>query len=144
REMSMKTDPQEVVEAYGERMQNYTGIEATVSLSRRDLDPPWFRITRSHLWTEDINPWKQKEKLPMLQGGMLGELLYGDEPALIEDFNADPSDPAYDHLKGFRTLLAVPHFDKGVGLNMVVHLFSRPNAFDREKLADFVLTSNLF
>src|SRR6185369_3711494 len=82
REMSMKTDPQEVVEAYGERMQNYNGIEATVSLSRRDLEPPWFRITRSHLWTEEVNPWKEKDKLPLLQGGILGELLYGDEPAL--------------------------------------------------------------
>ena len=67
-----------------------------ISLSRRGLEPPRYRITRSSTWSEPVNPWKEKDKLPLLEGGLLGELIYGDEPRIIDDIAPllTPDDPA--------------------------------------------------
>ena len=50
REMSRQTDPQKMVQAYGQRMRQILQTDASISLSRRDLTAPQYRITRSHLW----------------------------------------------------------------------------------------------
>ena len=71
-----------------------------ISLSRRGLESPWYRITRSSTWTEEIDPWKDKARLPLLEGGLLGELIYANEPRLIDDIApllAD-DDPALAYL----------------------------------------------
>lgn len=47
RGMSRQTDPQEMVRAYGERVRLLTPIDRRVSLSRRGLADPFFRVTRS-------------------------------------------------------------------------------------------------
>ena len=85
KEMSRQTDPQEMSRAYGQRMQTLRPIDRRVSLSRRGLKYPWYRVTRCTLWKEDINPWKEPHRLPLLKGGLFAELLYGDEPRLFED-----------------------------------------------------------
>ena len=46
---------------------------------------PQYRITRSSTWAEDVNPWRRSDRLPLLEGGLLGELIYGDEPRIIDD-----------------------------------------------------------
>src|SRR5215472_1230087 len=98
KEMSAQTDPQEMSRAYGRRMRALRPTDRFVSLSRRDLRHPWFRITRCSLWTEDINPWKQKDRLPLLQGGLFADLLYGDQPRLFEDVKVPDDDPAAEYV----------------------------------------------
>ena len=49
RDMSRQTDPQAMVRAYGTRMRQLMQTDRTVSLSRRDLPPKKYRITRSSL-----------------------------------------------------------------------------------------------
>ena len=95
-----------------------------ISLSRRGLEAPEYRITRSSTWTETIDPWKQKDRLPLFSGGLLGDLIYGDEPRLIDDITPllAPDDPAIEYLDGMRSLIAVPHYDQGEALNMVISL----------------------
>ena len=77
-----------------------------MAVSRRDLEPPQYRITRSSLWKEEINPWKERDRLPLLEGGLLGELVYGDEPRVIDEiqvandaisrrFQVSPTDSRY-------------------------------------------------
>src|SRR4051794_5789477 len=85
REMSLQTDPQAMVRAYGARMRQVIQADRSLSLSRRGLEPPQYRITRSSLWKGEVNPWKDKARLPLFEGGLLGELIYGDEPAIIDD-----------------------------------------------------------
>src|SRR5579872_5526483 len=68
REMSVQTDAQEMRRAYTERIRRLLPVDASLSLSRRDLSRPHFRITRSSHWKEDINPWKEKDRLPLLEG----------------------------------------------------------------------------
>src|SRR5437899_2869590 len=67
REMSRQTDPQAMVRAYGERIRQLFPADRRISLSRRDLTPPRYRITRSTTWQESINPWKEKHRLPVFE-----------------------------------------------------------------------------
>src|SRR5262245_19363179 len=144
REISRETDPQAMVRAYGARMRQLRPYDAFIALSRRDLPAPQFRITRSSNWTEPINPWKQKHLLPILEGGLLGSLIYGNEPEIIDDLDVDPDDPAAEYLAGYRSLMAIPNYDQGVALNMVISLRKESNAFKREEFPEMVWMSNLF
>src|SRR5713101_7594359 len=58
RDMSRQTDPQGMVRAYGSRMREIIPTDRMVSLSRRGLEPSKYRITRSSLWKEEVDPWK--------------------------------------------------------------------------------------
>jgi sigma-B regulation protein RsbU (phosphoserine phosphatase) len=144
REMSQQTDPQAMVRAYSSRLQKVTAYDRTVSLSRRDLIAPWYRITRSTLWKEPLDPWKDADRLPMFDRGLLGELIYANEPRIIEDLAVDEDDPAYEYFEGMRSLIALPHFDGGESLNMVVHMRREAGAFDPEELPQVVWISGLF
>ena len=117
REMSLQSDPQAMVRSYGSRIRQLMPSDRWISISRRELDAPCYRITRSSTWTESINPWKDKERLPLLEGGLLGELIYGDEPRLIDDLRPllATDDPAFEYLDGFRSLMAVPYLRSGDG-----------------------------
>ncbi len=143
--MSAHTDPQAMVQQYGRRVRDFFGTTAFVSLSRRDLAPPSYRITRSSKWQgAQPDPWKERDKLPILSGGLLGELLYAGRPTLNNDFTPDPSDPAFEHLAGCRAYLAIPHYENAVATNMVVSLRPDAGGFDPELVPELVWTSSLF
>ncbi len=144
REISRQTDPQAMVQAYRDRVRTLIRYDHSISLSRRDMRPPSYRITRDTRWKEDINPWRDKHRLPVLDGGLLGELLYGDEPRIINDLEVDPNEPDAEHLAGHRSLAALPLYDQGIALNMVVMLREQPDGFDVEELPDQVWRANLF
>ncbi|RJP32335.1 MAG: serine/threonine-protein phosphatase [Phycisphaerales bacterium] len=144
REISVQTDPQEMVRAFGRRMESWIRRDRVVSLSRRGLAAPKYYVTRSSTWTERVNPWTQKSKLPILAGGLLGELLYGDELRVIDQLEPDPRDATFEYLKDMRSLVAVPLYDGGQAANMVVMLSARPGAFDHAKLPDLMIQANLF
>jgi sigma-B regulation protein RsbU (phosphoserine phosphatase) len=144
REMSLQVDAQAMVRNYAARMRQVMPVDRSLSLSRRGLEFPKYRITRSSTWTEEINPWKQKERLPVLEGGILGELIYGDQPRLIDNLQVSPGDPAAVYLSGQRSLMAVPNYDQGVALNMVVLMREAPASFQRDAFPEWVWMSNLF
>ncbi len=145
-EMSLQDDPQAVVRSYGARVRQLLPVDRWISISRRGLEAPWYRITRASIWTDDIDPWKEKDRLPLLKGGMLADLIYANEARLIDDIAplvAD-DDPAFDYLDGFHSLIAVPHFDRGLALNMVLSLRREPAAFNPENFPEWVWVSTLF
>jgi sigma-B regulation protein RsbU (phosphoserine phosphatase) len=144
REMSQQTEPKQMVNTYLARMAKLFPSDRRLSMSRRDLEVPSFRITRYSEWTKEIDPWHEKQLLPLLEGGILGELIWGDEPRLINDFRVDPRDPAAAYLEGQRSLVAVPLYDEGVALNMVVITSEKPNAFPKSSFAERVWLGNLF
>lgn len=144
REMSLQVDAQSMVRAYGARMRQIMPVDRWLSISRRDLEAPKYRITRSSSWKEAIDPWKQKELLPILEGGLLADLIYGDQPRVIDQLDVSPDDPAAKYLEGQRSLIAIPHYDRGNALNMVVWMRTEPAAFSREKFPEWVWLSNLF
>ena len=146
REMSLQHDPLQMVKAYGNRIRQWMPADRFLSLSRRGLVTPEYRITRSSTWTEMIDPWHQKERLPRYSGGFLSDLIYGDEPRLIDDITEliAPDDPAREYLEGMRSLIAIPHYDQGDGLNMVVSMREEAASFDPERFPEWVWVSGLF
>jgi sigma-B regulation protein RsbU (phosphoserine phosphatase) len=144
RAVSKEKDPQEMVRAYARRMRGSLEPGHTLSLSRRGLQYPFVRITRSTLWKEQLDPWANTAKLPVIKGGVLAELLYADDVRVMQTLDIAKDDPAYPYFAHAKSAIAIPHFEDGVGLNMVVHTAFREAAFDVDKLPDFVLQSNLF
>jgi sigma-B regulation protein RsbU (phosphoserine phosphatase) len=144
RELSRQSDPQMMVQVYGSRIRRMLATDGSISLSRRELPAPKYRITRSTLWGPHVNPWKERDRLPVFDCGLLGELLYGDEPVVMEHLDIAADDPAIEHFDHYRSLMAVPLFDGGVAVNMVVLLSRTPGRFRREMLAEYVWMSNLF
>ena len=144
REMSLQTDPEMMVRAYIRRIRGLMPIERTLSVSRRNLSAPHYRITRSSLWKEEINPWKQQGKLPQLEGGFIADIIYGEEPIVIEELQIPKDDPAASYFRGMRSLIALPNYDQGMALNWTFLMQPRPNAFDPTELPDRVWMSNLF
>jgi sigma-B regulation protein RsbU (phosphoserine phosphatase) len=144
REMSLQTDPQAMVRAYSERIRQILPTDRMVSLSRRGLTSPKYRITRSNLWSQEVNPWKDPQRLPLFDKGLLGELLYSDMPRVVNDLKVSADDPAAEYFEGQKSLISIPQFDAGVATNMVVLMRKVPDGFDPETLPEWVWTSGLF
>jgi sigma-B regulation protein RsbU (phosphoserine phosphatase) len=144
RDMSRQTDPQEMLRAYGERIRPLFPHVRRLSLSRRDLDRQRYRITRSSTWSENIDPWKERHRLPLFEGGLLADLIYGGEPRVWDDLEYAGDEPAAEYLAGARSLLAIPMFEGGESINMVVLLREERAGFPREEIADLVWRTNLF
>lgn len=145
RAMSRETDPQRLFETFVPQARRLIPTDRSFSVSRRDLDPPRYRITRSGLWAPDApNPWTQREKLPTCSGGLVADWLYAGRPRVIDDLTVPRHDAAAEHLDGMRSALAIPHFIDAQPLSMVIHLRSEPHAFDPDEFPELVLLSNLF
>ena len=145
RELSTQTDPQAMVREYYERMRQVNPhIDRRLAVSRRGLTYPEYRITRYSEWDEDINPWKEPDRLPWLSGGILADLIYGNEPRIINDLVCPPDDPAAEDLSEQRSLQAIPLMDQGMSLNMSLHTRRVPNGFSYEHLPEAVWLANLF
>lgn len=147
RAVSVERDPEKMIRVYAEWVSKLMPVDWFVSVSRRDLIAPYYRITRSDLWEQQgqrINPWKQRDQLPVFDRGVLGELIYAEQPYLNNNFSIDPSDPAYEHLRGFRSMICVPVFEDGKVLNMTVIMQRERDAFDPNDMPERVWQGNLF
>ncbi len=118
------TDPEELVEVYWTGIADLIAINDYLALSRRNVEPPFYLITRSSRFTARLNPWTQRDRLPRLSGGLLGEIAYANRPAFIEDLPSRLSadDPAHFYLQGFQSLIALPQYDGSEALNVTVSL----------------------
>lgn len=144
RALSRSSDPQEMYTLFSRRMDELFPVTRRLSLSRRGLRVPEYRVTRFSQWKDAANPWTEPERLPVHRGGVLADLLYADEPRLITNLDVSPDDPAAAYLAGQRSVLAIPHFEQGVALNALVLAREEPDAFPRDRLPDLVMLSNLF
>ena len=112
-------------------------------MSRRGLKAPCIASPQPR-WAEDLNPWKEPDRLPLISGGLLAELIYGDEPRLYDDLHISADDPAAEYLAEFRSVAVIPLYDQGEALNMALLMRREPGAFDPEDLPELVSMSNLF
>lgn len=144
RQMSGESDPQRMVRNYGDRMARFMGRDRLVSLSRRDLPAPLYRVTRSSTWENEINPWRQRDILPVFERGLLGDWIYREEALVINDLQFAQDDPGAEFLRGMKSAMVIPQFDRGQALNMVVIFRREPNAFSENDLPEQVWIANLF
>ena len=139
-------DPEELVTAYWDNIGEIMPVYDYIAVSRRAVTPPNYLITRSTRFTEDINPWTQREKLPLLSGGILGEIAHANKPIMIEDLPAvlTKDDPAYFYLEGFAKLYAIPQYDNGEGINVTGMLLKPGAEVDKRMLPMMHLQGGLF
>jgi len=140
------TDPEEFVNAYWNGIGELVPVMDYVSLSRRNEAPPFYLITRSSRFTEHFNPWTQRDRLPRLSGGLLGELAYGNKPVIIDDLPAilAADDPGRFYLEGAQRLVALPQYDNGEGLNVTVMLLPADFEHDDSTIPILHWQSGLF
>lgn len=144
RELSSESDPQTMVLNFSRHARSIYRGDGFIAVSRRDLPAPQYRITRCSKWTQPINPWTNKDALPLLDQGFLGELLYAGGPRIIRNFEIPVDDPAHEYLHDFRTLVALPSYDGGEVLNMSIQLGKDAASFDNLNLPAALMESNLF
>ncbi len=144
RDVSLQTDPTELVRIYSKGVRQLAPSDGWISLSRRHTTPPEFHITRFSGWTDSPDPWRNKDALPRLSGGILGELLYADTPLILEDFTPDPADPGYEYVKGMNALITLPQYDGGVAINCFVIMMKDPKDLRLERYPSMVWQANLF
>ena len=144
RELSRYTDPEAMYRVFSERMRQFYPTARQISLSRRGLDRPKFRVTRFNLWENPVNPHKEPHRLPSFDRGLLSELAHADEPRVVDHLAIDPNDPAIDFLDGQRSLLAIPVYENGTASTTLVLAREEPNAFPREQIPELVWMTNLF
>ena len=58
RELSRYTDPEEMYQVFARRMAELFPVTRRLSVTRRGLRHPDYRVTRFNLWKEPLNPWK--------------------------------------------------------------------------------------
>lgn len=143
REVSRHKEPHAMVEAYATRMRT-DDFGRMLSISRRGVEPPKFILARDSLWKEQPSPWRERDKLPRMEGGLLGEIVFGNEVRYIPDLRVPAGDPAAELLRGWRSLVALPVFDGGDALNVTIFLREEANAFDPDDLPHMFWTTNLF
>jgi sigma-B regulation protein RsbU (phosphoserine phosphatase) len=144
KELSRYSDPHEMYQVFARRMAQWFPVTRQLSISRRGLRRPAFRVTRCSVWKDPINPWKEPDRLPVHEGGVFADLLYDDQPRLIENLRLAPGDPAAEYLSGQRSVLAIPLYEQGTAMNMLILARGEPDSFPRERISDLVLMSNLF
>jgi sigma-B regulation protein RsbU (phosphoserine phosphatase) len=142
-EMSAQDDAERLVRVFARQGAFLVRRDGFLSISRRDLAAPYYRLTRSWRWRESANPYTEAHRLPLFDRGLLGELLYVGKPALLNRLEVEADDPAREHLEGMRSLACVPSYDHGRPLNMVVMLSREPDAFTATDLENLLLHANL-
>ncbi|MDX2131593.1 MAG: PP2C family protein-serine/threonine phosphatase [Planctomycetota bacterium] len=143
REVSRTTDPMEMTSLYGKRMRGTVTNGRLVSFSRRGLTFPNVRITRYSHWRRQPDPWRETAKLPMIKGGLLADLIYANEPRILAPLVYNPDDPAREYIEHAASAVAIPQYENGEALNMVLLTSHDPQPMDPERFPDLVLQSNL-
>jgi sigma-B regulation protein RsbU (phosphoserine phosphatase) len=143
KELSLQDDPDRLVRVFGRHTDLLYPRDGIVTISRRELEPPQYRITRSWRWQQRINPWTELHRLPILDDGLLGKLLYAGKPLILNRFEVSPDDPGREHLEGMQALMCAPAYDRGQVLNLVVALRREPDTFTPTDLEPLLLNANL-
>jgi sigma-B regulation protein RsbU (phosphoserine phosphatase) len=143
KELSFQDDPDRLVRVFGRDSDLLLRRDGLVTVSRRDLERPLYRITRSWRWREAINPWTDAHLLPIVDRGLLGELLNAGKPLVIPRLEVAGDDPGRDHLEGMQSLACAPAYERGQAVNMVMLLRREPHSFTSADLETLLLHANL-
>lgn len=146
RSISGISDPEELVDAYWSGISQLVKIVHFVAISRRHTEPPEYHITRSSRFTEDVNPWTQRDQLPKLSGGILGEIMAAGRPRVIDNLPelVAEDDPARFYLEGFQSLVALPQYDGGEALNITMMLLPPGEEVDHAMIPNMHWQNSLF
>src|SRR5262249_26961224 len=129
RELSFHDDPDRLIRAFGKQSGLLFRHDGLVTLNRRDLAEPHYRVTRSWRCADAATPWTEGHRLPVFDRGLLGQLLYDGKPLLVNQLQVPAGDPLAEHLDGMRSLICAPGYEQGHAMHLVVALRQEPDAF---------------
>jgi len=141
RELSEILDPRAMVSRCVERMRRFLAVRRLLSVTRRGIEPPAYGVDELSSWTQTAER-RDTSGYRRLEGGLLEEILDAGAPAYLEDSTVSPDDPAAEYLAGQRSLVAIPVFEHGECVEMIVLTRERPGGFDPERLPERVWLTN--
>jgi phosphoserine phosphatase RsbU/P len=144
REVSQHSDPRIMYRIFSRRIAEAFPAAIQVTLGRRWLQSPQYRVTRFTKWDDEVDPWTETQRLPVHVGGLFEELLYAGEPRIVDEIDLEMGDPAGDYLHGQRSLIAIPLFDDGEASSLLV--LGRPQScgFAVGQVPEILWMCNLF
>jgi sigma-B regulation protein RsbU (phosphoserine phosphatase) len=146
--LSRARDPRELLDGFVASMRRIYGPRGYIALRTEGLEPGSYRVTRFlTLEGEDrvpvTDPWAVDEGAPVRRGGILGTLVGDPRPKLGHHLELG-GDPVFgEELAPFRSLIAVPTFDRGEVANWTVLLLPDPEGYGAEDLEQAILRVNL-
>ncbi|MBL0927758.1 MAG: PP2C family protein-serine/threonine phosphatase [Phycisphaerales bacterium] len=143
RRISSMSDPQEMMSLYINETRKLNPTDGFFAVSRRGLRYPEYRITRSSRWAEPLNPWTQRDRLPLLRGGVVAEMVYANRPTIIERLDIAADDPAREFFEDMAAAVTVPQYDEGQSLNMGVLMWRNPADLPKDRLPNMLWQGNL-
>lgn len=143
RELSLTRDAHELTKLLRARLRFIVPATHGLSLSRRGLTGQQVRVTRSTRWQEDINPWKEPQRLPVLEGGLAWRLMEAGQAVKIDHLEVPEDDPFSPYAQGMKSLIAAPVFHDGQPVYMTVLMHEQPEAYTLDDLSRLALTANL-
>ncbi|MCA9311329.1 MAG: hypothetical protein KDA21_09000, partial [Phycisphaerales bacterium] len=146
--VSRASDPFHIQREFSDRLSQFLPFDGYISLSTRGLDRGQYRVTRRIIPSAGIhefdNPWEREEPYPIRTGGLLGDIILGEQPRLIRDLHMRDDPVLGDALASVHSLLAVPLFDGGHALNWSLTLVEKPDVVLSEEIAaEFLMRANL-
>lgn len=155
RTASSVRDPAELLQAFGPWIGQRFPRDAFVSISVRDLPKGKYKITRSISHSEKVspqpspsgNPWLDWERLPTYEGGIIGEIIATNEPAVLTGLDLTKDEALFNALGPYASKLqsvtAMPAFDNGEPLNWSMSFHEQPNWKDLETFVAGFLDMNM-
>ncbi len=147
-DLSKANDPSQVLRAFGMGWSKLAGSSGYISLSCRGLEPGEYRITRmlvldSTLMSRGDNLWAPSGELPIHTDGLLGQIVRGAKPVIVQDLDVKDDPVLGDSIAEYCSLTATPLFDGGEILNWAISLSQDPSVHTEKELEDVLLRSNL-
>lgn len=144
RDLSATSTPRDFVRTFGDHVGEIIARDRMLVLSRHGVPEGHYLVTRNSDWENAPDPWSERDKLPLLKGGILGDLIYGNEPRIINDFSVSADDPAYEYLAGMGAIMASPQYQNREAMTLQIFLREPGRPFEPAILPELVWTSNLF
>jgi sigma-B regulation protein RsbU (phosphoserine phosphatase) len=137
-----EAESDEMVRLFLEHVRRGVHVERALFLGSVGMTAPQYRIIRSVGWDAEKG-CVLTESADVREGGLLARLLYAGGLQNIADLTPEASDPAFDLLRGSRSLIAFPLFEKGSGVGMVVVLASAPHTCSTADLCGLAMIGAL-
>jgi sigma-B regulation protein RsbU (phosphoserine phosphatase) len=135
-------EPGELVRLFFEHVRRSVHVERALVLSSAGLSSPYYRLIHN-VSCGDKSSNSVDTSDALRQGGLLAKILYLGKFQNIAHFAPDASDPAFDLLRGGRSLMAFPLFEHGISAGMVVIIGSAPRAHSTADLCVLATVSSL-
>ncbi len=144
RAMSLSANADELTQVVVNHMRRTTSVNRALVIKQQELIAPKYRVVRCVDWDSQQGRFVESQPNDIREGGLLAQLLYAGELDQIADLSITRSEPAYDLLRGQKTLMAFPLFDKGHTTGAIILLSTEPQACRPSELCRLAVISGLF